>query len=219
MIGGTATFTIDDSRVRLLPGVLKAQRFLQRFLGSDASGIVSCNYDLLVEYALTTRHFNYGVQGEQLYGRGPNPWFPGRGGHPRLQGLLPLAKLHGSLSWGNDRRYTDGRRGLSGTAILIPPRPEKEPPPELASTWALARRILSRTTQLVVFGFAFNAYDKAVLHLLGTTGDQVTRVLLVDLSPRTDAACSLWPNATIYSSGPPDADGRLEHWLDFREGN
>jgi hypothetical protein len=181
------------------------------------AGIVSCNYDLLVEYALTTRHFNYGVRGQQLHGRGPNPWFPGRGSYPTLQGLLPLAKLHGSLSWEGDRRYTDGRRGLSGKATIIPPRREKEPPPELTATWTLARTILLRTNRLVVFGFAFNPYDKAVLNLLAATGEGVSRVLLVDLKPPVDVAHDLWPNAIIYSSRPPDVDGRMETWSDFNE--
>lgn len=40
ILGRSATFTIDDSRVRQLPGVLRAQRFLQRFLGADVAGIV-----------------------------------------------------------------------------------------------------------------------------------------------------------------------------------
>ena len=162
ILGGTATFQIDDRRARELPGVRRGQRLLQHFLGAGLSGIVTSNYDLLIEYALTTRNFTYGIPGERLYGRGANPMFPWQGSNPALRGHLPVAKLHGSVSWNFQRRYTDGRRGLSGTALIVPPGPEKTPPSELAATWELARGILSKADRLVVFGFGFNLYDQAL---------------------------------------------------------
>ena len=143
------------------------------------------------------------------------PWFPTQGSHPILQGHLPLAKLHGSLSWDSEAHYTDGRRGLSGEAQIVPPRPEKVPPPELSAIWELARRILLRAKRLVIFGFAFNEYDQAVLDLLSTTGQQTTHVLLIDPAPKTAPAKKIYPHATVLVSSPPDADsGRLEQWFD-----
>lgn len=215
MLGGSATFQIDDKRVRELASVQRAQRFLQRFLGADTSGLVTCNYDLLVEYALTTRYFNYGTRGERLHGRGPNPVFPSRGGYPALQGTLPLAKLHGSVSWDTRRRYTDGRRGLIGEALIVPPRPEKEPPAELAEAWTLARNVLSRADRLVVFGFGFNPYDHAVRELLTSTGTRVRQVLLIDVAPQPIVAQTIWPRASVVFCGPPDRQGlQLERWFD-----
>jgi hypothetical protein len=214
ILGGTATFTIDDRRVRELPGVVRAQRFLQRFLGSDSSGIVTCNYDLLIEYALSSRYFNYGVRGEQLFGRGPHPFFPWQGRNPTLRGHLAVAKLHGSLSWDGERRYTDGRRGLSGEAQIVPPRPEKTSPPDLVATWQLARAILSGADRLVVFGFGFNPYDEAVLDLLTTTAQRTSQVLLIDVAPQAGTAAQIWPNADILVCDPPDRNSvRLKRWF------
>lgn len=215
IIGGTATYMIDDRRVRNMPEVIRAQKFLQRFLGSTCSGLVTCNYDLLVEYALTTKYFNYGVRGEKLYGRGANPWFPGGGAHPILRGSLSLAKIHGSLSWDSNKRFTDGRRGLSGAALIIPPRPEKTVAEALASVWILAEKILKNATRLVVFGFAFNPYDEAVLDLLSRAGSNLTEVLLIDVNPKTEIAAKIWPQARIFASGPPDQDTvGLDRWFD-----
>ena len=214
ILGGTATFQIDDRRARELPGVLRAQRLLQCFLGPGVSGIVTSNYDLLIEYALTTHHFTYDIPGERLHGRGANPMFPWQGSNPVLRGHLPVAKLHGSLSWDSQRRYTDGRRGLSGTALIVPPGPEKTSPSELMATWELARDILSQADQLVVFGFGFNSYDRALLDLLTTAGRKVRKVLLVDVASRREDARAIWPTAQILESGPPDSQTlQLEQWF------
>jgi hypothetical protein len=72
-----------------------------------------------------------------------------------LRGHFPLATLHGSVSWDAERRYTDRRRRLSGMALIVPPRPEKTPPPELLPTWKLAEQIRSRAERLVVFRVRF----------------------------------------------------------------
>ena len=58
----------------------------------SVGGIVTLNYDLLVEYALGSRGFNYGAIGEVLRGRGPYPVSLWR--NPvALSGRIPLAKL------------------------------------------------------------------------------------------------------------------------------
>jgi hypothetical protein len=74
------------------------------------------------------------------------------------------------------------------------------PPPELAQTWALARTTLSRTRRLVIFGFAFNPYDGAVLDLLGSTGESVEQLLLIDPAPNLEIAQRLWPNASVRAT-------------------
>ena len=157
---------IDENRKWDRPGVSEAARFITRQLGPTLFGVITTNYDLLIEYALGSSGFNYGLIGERLHGRGPYPVSQWR--NPvTLRGVLPLAKVHGSISWDEAGRYTDGRRGLSGSALIIAPGPTKRRPKSLKREWALAGEILRRTTSIMVFGFAFNPYDRAFLNHLG----------------------------------------------------
>jgi hypothetical protein len=128
MLGGTQALMIDDKRARTHPGVVKAQSFLSRFARLNMGGVITCNYDLLIEYALGTAGFNYGVRGQALVGRGKNPIFPWQSDVVTLNGYLPIAKLHGSISWDRHNCYTDGRSAVKGDALIIPPSPEKNTP-------------------------------------------------------------------------------------------
>ena len=87
---------IDENRKYEIEGVGQAQEFIRR-LGIPVSGIITTNYELLVEYALGTKGFNYGIQGQHLVGRGAyrvSQW-----NNPiTLKGIVPLAKIHGSVS-------------------------------------------------------------------------------------------------------------------------
>src|SRR5208282_2868952 len=138
VLGGRQTLMIDDARAKSLQGVRRAQRFLQKVAWAPLAGVVTPNYDLLLEYALGTGGFNYGVKGEVLYGRGKNPVFPWQGAWPVLSGDLPLAKVHGSISWDGTSRYTDGRCGVRGDALIIPPYVGKRRPAALREIWDLA---------------------------------------------------------------------------------
>ena len=168
---------------------------------------------MLVEYALGTGGLNYGLLGEVLAGRGPYPLAQWR--DPiRVTRALPLSKLHGSVSWDEGGRYTDGRRALTGHALIVAPTPEKSPPASLADTWAVAAATLASATALVVFGFAFNPYDEALLDLLGTAGRHLSSVVLVDIRPQAERASALWPNAVVASCAPPpEGDADLTKWL------
>ena len=193
---------IDENRKYEIDGVIQAQGFLGRFLGPQLSGITTTNYDLLIEYALGTRGFHYGLRGQQLTGRGAYPVSQWK--NPViLKGSIPLAKIHGSISWDEDSYYTDGRRGLTGNALIVAPIPEKQPPMKLKRPWDLFAKMLSKTRRLVVFGFSFNSYDKAVLELLKNAGRSIESVILIDIAPNLDAAKSLWPDAMISSASPP----------------
>lgn len=194
---------IDEQRKWAFPGVRAARDFISRFLSFSFLGIVTTNYDLLVEYALGTRYFHYTERDEVLHGRGAFPVsaYPKR---VRLKGAIPLCKLHGSISWGTDgRRFADGRRGLSGKALIVPPVPEKAPSDQLTPIWAKARHILEQAGVLVVFGFAFNAYDTAVLSLLGRAGERLRKVIVYDPVRRCEEAERLWPRAEIEWRQPP----------------
>ena len=168
--------------------------------------IITTNYDLLIEYALGSREFCYGesrLQGgssEELHGAGAHPRRPGR---VALTGEIPVFKLHGSISWDRERRYTDGRRGLTGNALIVAPGPEKTAPPELVRTWRLAAAFLEEAEQMVIFGFAFNPYDVALLKLLRDGGRNVRTVGLIDIAPPVERARSIWPRAAFAAQRPP----------------
>ena len=205
---------VDENRKFEIEGVRKAQSFISAIRATKRiSGIITTNYDLLIEYALGTKGYNYGVQGQRLVGRGAYPvsqWVR----TVILSGDISVSKIHGSLSWDENGYYTDGRRGLTGNALIVAPTPEKEPSELLKLHWVLANQILSNTTDLVVFGFAFNLYDGAVLNLLRSSGRNLRRVLLIDIYPKIELANSLWPYAKISSSlPPPDGQETILNWL------
>jgi hypothetical protein len=200
------TFMIDDSR-RPQFGFELLSRFVSPW---RVAGIITTNYDLLVEYALGTKGFNYGIKGERLIGRGPYPvsqWL-----NPvALKGDIPVAKLHGSLSWDENGFYTDGRRGITGNALIVAPTREKKPPdnPMLREAWNLAGQILEKSKRVLVFGFAFNPYDEAVLNLLRVSGANIESVLLVNISGKKSRAQELWPQAEVEACLPPPEGSKI----------
>lgn len=206
---------IDENRKIERPGVTRAQDFLVG-LGLDVTGVLTTNYDLLIEYAFGTTLFNYGHRGEVLSGRGAYPLSQWR--NPvALTGPISIAKMHGSISWDSHDRYTDGRRGLTGNALIVAPTPEKAPPSQLASVWQLGGRILERSSRLLVFGFAFNPYDEALLNHLAARGRGLETVMLVDISPNLDSAKQLWPQSEVSAIPPPSESGAaLAEWLRHR---
>jgi hypothetical protein len=212
------TLMIDDKAKLRVPGVVTARRFLEYFTNAPLSGILTTNYDLLIEYALGTRVFNYGRIGKHLLGSGPYPLSQWK--YPvLLRGRVPLAKLHGSISWDEYGCYADGRRAITGRALIVAPTPEKRPPPELAETWALAERVLLQAEHLLVFGFAFNPYDEAVLNLLASSQANIRSVLLVDIAPQIDRAKEVWPAATVASCPPPPEGLEVVRaWRDGEDG-
>lgn len=201
---------IDENRKYQCPGVTRA-RDLFLTIQSKLTGIITPNYDLLVEYAFGTHGFNYGHPSEVLSGRGAYPVSQWR--NPvTLRGPVALAKIHGSLSWNRSGRHTDGRGGITGNALIVAPTPEKTPPPELAFEWVLAQDILHRSRALLVFGFAFNPYDEALLTLLRQHGRNLEKVILVDKSPKSDRARALWPHADLMALSPPLENEDVRAW-------
>lgn len=203
---------IDENRKFERPGVTSARDFLYR-MRPFLSGIITTNYDLLVEYALGTRLFNYGQPGEVLTGRGAYPVSQWRS-PVTLQGSIRLAKMHGSISWDLEGRYTDGRRGITGNALIVAPTPEKTAPVDLASEWKLGARILRESARLLVFGFAFNPYDEALLNHLKQYGCNIEHVVVVDKSHRPDRVAAIWPQAHLCLFPPPPQEGpEQEAWF------
>ncbi|MDH5647872.1 MAG: hypothetical protein OEZ01_17810 [Candidatus Heimdallarchaeota archaeon] len=213
--GSFSPLMFDEQAAKIHAGVIKAKKFLDIFKDRKLSGILSCNYDTLVECALGTTGFNYGKINEKLYGRGHNPSFPWQFSHCAATGNIMLAKLHGSLSWDNEKKHTSGKPGRSGNALIIAPTPEKKPPKELIDVWKTGERILKKTFYMVIFGFAFNPYDKALLDYLKKFGKKTTELLIIDPYPNNTAAEHIWPNANIVSINPVSGVyPGLKSWLD-----
>lgn len=205
---------IDEYRKFDRPGVRRARDFLRRL--GHVAGIVTTNYDLLVEYALGTKEMNYGERGEVLTGRGPYPvsqWIK----PVTLVGSISVAKVHGSISWDGTARYTDGRRGLTGDALIVAPTPEKGMPGSLGGTWALAARILDGSDSLLVFGFAFNPYDDELLQHLAIHGRNLRHVAVIDARPDLERVTRVWPHAAATALKPPPGGlPDLDEWLESR---
>ncbi|MGV7976222.1 MAG: SIR2 family protein [Anaerolineaceae bacterium] len=204
---------LDEHRKDDRPGVKEAQGFFLGTLDTYLQGVITTNYDLLIEYALSTKGFNYGVPGESLVGRGAYPvstWL-----HPVvLTGQISLAKVHGSISWDSSAHYTDGRRGLTGNALILAPVPDKKAQPELARQWQLAASLLAKAEQLVVFGFAFNKYDAEMLDLFRIHSSAVKSVLHIDIKPNNKALRNIWPHASIATlPPPPESERDIREWL------
>lgn len=205
---------IDEKIVSLIPGVLKARTFLNTCNSLQSSGIITTNYDMLVEYALGTSRFNYGIQGQALRGRGKYSVAKWNRGPVILSGHLPLIKLHGSVNRDLTGYYSEGRRGITGNALIVAPLPEKQPPLELRAEWDLAFKLLQASSKLIVFGFAFNPYDQAALNLLRAGGKNLTSVLLINPSSKASIAKELWCQAAITTCPPPQDDFKsIEEWL------
>ena len=195
--GGYATLMINDKLARDHKGSIKARKLLSMLLGYGLNGIITCNYDMLIEFSLGTGGYNYGMYGEKLEGRGHNPAFPWQHTPVYTTGRIPLAKLHGSLSWDKDKKYSDGKPGRKGQALIVPPTPEKKPPATLESVWNLGEEILQDSIELIIFGFAFNPYDDALLKYFRQNGRHIKRLLIIDPNPNKRAARKLWPKAKI----------------------
>lgn len=124
------TWYINSYHAREHKGIIRARNFLDSVTTLDRPIIVTTNYDMVIEYALGTRRFNYGRIGEQigftLYPY-PKPLY--------VTGSLTILKLHGSISWDQTRKFPDLRHGLTGKCLVVPPMPEKAQPRLLKAQW------------------------------------------------------------------------------------
>jgi hypothetical protein len=193
---------IDEYRKYDIQGVKEAQRFIEPLLNASLEGIITTNYDLLIEYALGTKRFNYGRRGSVLHGRGAYPvstWL-----NPViLKGSLPLIKLHGSISLTDEGYCTDGRGGITGEAMIIPPTQNKEVMDFVTQEWEYAGEILAKFQTIVFFGFAFNKYDQSILSLFERTGKRTKKIILINRNPVIQQhAQAIWPSAEVILIKP-----------------
>ena len=193
--GRRYTWYINSYHSQLHDGIKKARELFDSLRQSVALlrlGIITTNYDLITEYALGTRGFNYGKVGEQI-GYTPYPY-------PQpvyAVGETPIAKLHGSISWDDHRRYPDCRCGLTGKCLIVPPVTEKKAPKLLRDQWGLARLLLRNCSTLIVFGFSFNDYDQAIRKFFADETSPGAKVILVDVANHKRRLSSIFGHRTI----------------------
>lgn len=175
--GRRYTWYINSYHARTHHGIVRAQSILTALQRVGRLGVITTNYDMVIEYSLGTRNFNYGVLNENI-GWSPYP-YP----QPvRLTGNVSIAKLHGSLSWGPDGKRPDLRYGLTGKCLIVPPTASKSPQSVLAEQWLVAERILRQSRVLVVMGFAFNDYDQEIRQFIAKRAANIPKVVFVDVS-------------------------------------
>lgn len=203
----------DEPTRFIFPGIQKSKGFFDSIDVDKIRGIITTNYDTLIEYALGCDGFNYGEKGEVLYGS--RQWHPEsyRDNVPVLNGEIPLAKIHGSISWTKEKRYADVRTGLSGKAFIVPPAENKDAYyGDVKEIWELAEHILENANALIVFGFSFNPLDKAVIDLLRDSNLQ--EVLLINPRPPLESAQAIWPDANIEAYKPnKHVNRRTRNWV------
>ena len=195
--GGYQTYMFNDKPLQSIEGIKKAKDFFNNFNLDHITGIITTNYDLVIEYSLGTKNFHYYFKGEEVKGRGHNYVFPWNHTPVILEGDIKLAKIHGSLS--NDGQYywSSGICGLNGNANIIPPIPEKETKPELNKEWISATEILRNTNHLIVFGFNFNDYDSSILELLKSNSETIQRISIIDIESKLGKARKIWNKEII----------------------
>ena len=87
-------------------------------------------------------------------------------------------------------------------------------PDSLRGVWDVAARILARSDRLVVFGFAFNPYDAALIDHLATHGRSLRHVVVIDIRPDLERVVRIWPSARVVTLRPPAVGlPDLSEWL------
>jgi hypothetical protein len=174
--------------------------------------IVTTNYDLTTEQTVGiglnaiagSPGFHYaGIQNTV------HPLSSGfdRSRNPSPTGLIPLAKLHGSLNWSLTDRvevFPDLRPAFrnGGDAAIIPPLPEKHVPWWLEPVWDKARAELAAAHEWVVVGYSLPPYDYEINWLLADAARDVRRIRIYD--PFAESIAERWskiaPHAYIETN-------------------
>jgi hypothetical protein len=164
---------------------------LHRF---NVSGVVTTNYDVLIERSLRHRPmkyrpgFHYGGFPVPLEAIGwVNPYRPSWDRERTvIRGHIPLFKLHGSVNWfveyGHIEVYSDTRPSfrLKKVCSIVPPTPHKDIPRWLKPVWDGAHKCLSEVDQWIVCGYSLPEYDAMVRDLLRTSVSNPKTVVLLD---------------------------------------
>jgi hypothetical protein len=208
-----------DSGVRYRPELLRRTpsatqaAFWNRLLDEIlVRAIVTTNYDLTAEQTV-------GISLNAIAGS-PGFYYAGirntvhplssgfDRGDPSPTGLIPLAKLHGSLNWSltgdQVEAFPDLRPAFrnGGDAAIIPPLPEKHVPWWLEPVWDKAYRELAAADEWVVVGYSLPPYDHEINRLLADSARNVRCIKIYD--PFADSVAERWskvaPRAFIQAN-------------------
>jgi hypothetical protein len=202
--GSMQTLMIDDAATKNHSCIEKAKRFFEYIDTKNIYGIITTNYDLMIEYALGTPNFKYSPNKCELLGMGRNRAFPWQNTPVITNGNIKLSKIHGSISYDGSFYWTTGKCGLNGNAVILPPSPEKSRDKRFINEWNDAEDILMNIDKLVIFGFNFNEYDHAVLELLKTNSKNIKEIHIYDLESKINQAKKIWTVGKITELKPLD---------------
>jgi len=172
------------------------------FQSFDQIGVLTTNYDLLIERALRHRpmkrvfgpgFFYGGLERPQVFTGLALPFtvqLPMT--HVELTGSVPLFKLHGSLSWslagGKMELFQDMRPAFrrSPTAAIIPPILHKDTPSWLLPVWTQAEAWLTKADTWIICGYSLPSYDVAINDMLSRSSNGIASSIVI-LDPVADA--------------------------------
>jgi hypothetical protein len=175
--------------------------------------IVTTNYDLTTEQTVGISLNDIAGSPGFHYAGIQNTVHPLCSGFDRSRdasptGLIPLAKLHGSLNWSRTDAgvevFPDLRPAFrnGGDAAIIPPLPEKPVPWWLEPVWDKARVELAATDEWVVVGYSLPPYDYEINRLLEDAARDVQCIQIYD--PFAESIATRWskiaPHARIETN-------------------
>jgi len=212
---GRRIFGINDRKKFQVNGIKKAESFFNNLPWQNLEGILTTNYDLVIEYALGTKRFFYGDRPRLLHGPPRAYTTAAKQRYPvYLTGKIPIAKLHGSISLTEKGYCADGRGCITGKAIIIPPAHNKKISDSLTNEWAYARNILKQSKIIVFFGFRFNSYDRELMDLFTETVPWIQKIILINPNPEIKLlAEKIWPSAEIKWIPPDQLYEDLNNYL------
>ncbi len=171
--------------------------------------VTTTNFDVLPEQGirLTPRPrihrpgFHYGAGSEELEGRGYPSFAHLRA--IRTTGIVPLHKLHGSISWsyrnGLFQKYIDCRPAIRGDAAIVAPMINKEVPDFLRPIWKRAGDALKASRTWIVVGYSLPTYDHAVRQLLTRSATKQLAIHVFDPDHRViERYMALLPSAKVH---------------------
>lgn len=159
--------------------------------GSQLTGIVTTNYDLVIEKILGPRPcgrlggFNYGDPEQPVIGShqlSTQDWYK----VTTITGAVPLLKLHGSLNWAySDTQpvdvYVDCKPSLRQLRpLVVPPRANSFDNHFLEQVRQRASEVLKAAEVWVFCGYSLPPYDADVSSLLRSSGTNLRRVVIFD---------------------------------------
>lgn len=222
------------NRVTSPSGVQLHERFWKLIFSTFSDvGIVTTNYDLLIERALRhqtmKRRFGVGFH----YGGIKNPQFligqslpftvHDQKRYVELTGKTPVCKLHGSLNWSKTKYglvlYQDLRPAFKsdGSAAIAPPMIGKKIDEWLNPIWREAESILRRSEIWIVCGYSLPKYDVMVQEMLTRAASGAAKRLFI-LDPESEHLRSrytelLTDGTVICLAGLPEGIDQLDRFL------